>query len=184
MNPSVNQRVAPKWVVLILALLLGVWLVFQFYPRKKPVPPLPPLAAETKLNAVGLANNPDWDGLPEFFAIVENRAEWKDGRTRFAYWHPVMKTYSYYFEATRDGTGFRFKEIAEPHDPDCYLEENPAEDSRIRFYNTVQAIKPRPAIIPTEGYPDVPAKIDIDTKIPRIPPPERKIISEDQGKKP
>ncbi len=148
MNSPANQRVAPNRVVLILALLLAVWLGFEFYPRNpKQTPPMSPVAAESKLRAVGLADNPDWEGLPEFFAIVADKAEWNDDRTRFAYWHPVMKTYSYYFEATRGSTGFRFKEITEPHDPDHYWDEGMGEDSRIRFYHPVPAAdQPLPMI--------------------------------------
>jgi len=187
MNAPGNQRVSPARVIQILVLLLVVWLGFQFWPQKKPAPPPVMAVPEMKLQAVGLANNPDWDGLPEFFALVANRAEWKDGKTRFAYWHPVMKTYAYYFEATRNGTGFRFKEIAEPHDPGYDWEENSAEDSRIRFYHAEQplvTIQPRPAIVPAEGFPAGPVKIEIDTKIPNIPPPDRKLSPEEQRKKP
>ncbi len=148
MDPAANQRVAPNRVLLILALLLAVWSVFQFWPQpRKPVPALPPVAAESKLQSVGLANNPDWEGLPQFFAIVADQAEWNDGKTRFAYWHPVMKTYAYYFEATRENGRVRFREIAEPHDPDHYWDENLGEDSRIRFYYAFPSpVQPLPVI--------------------------------------
>ena len=142
MSTPGNQRVAPNRVALILALLLGVWLAFEFYPRKKPAPPMIPVMAESKLHIVGLADNPDWDGLPDIFAVCAGHAEWKDGRTRFAYWHPVMKTYSYYFEATRDGTGIRFKEIAEPHDLDYLWDESLGEDCPIRFYHSASLSAP------------------------------------------
>ncbi|MES1194848.1 MAG: hypothetical protein ABUL65_03065, partial [Opitutus sp.] len=93
MDPAANQRIAPNRVMLILALLLGVWLVFQLLPQKKPAPSMAPVMAESKLRSVGLPDNPDLGALPEIFAVWADRAEWKDGRTRFAYWHPVMKTY-------------------------------------------------------------------------------------------
>ncbi len=148
MSAPVNQRVSPNRVALIGVLLLAAWLVFEFYPRKpKPTPPVAQVMTESKLHAVGLTDNPDWDGLPEIFAIWADKAEWKDGRTRFAYWHPVMKTYSYYFEATRNGARVSFKEIAEPHDSDYFLEDYLDEKCPIRFYYSDSVPKP---IIPVQ----------------------------------
>jgi hypothetical protein len=178
MNPSVNQRVSPNRVALILALLLAAWLVFEFYPRKKPAPSFPPVAAESKLHAVGLADNPDWDGLPEFFALWADHAEWKDGRTRFAYWHPVMKTYSYYFEATRSGEGVRFREIAEPHDPDHDWDENTSDDLPIRFYHSIGLLQPErlPASISVDLGPREPVKVKLNVAAPGSLSPKTEII--------
>ena len=180
MNPLDRQRVSPNRVALILGLLLVVWLVFQFCPRSaKPVPPVTPPAAETKLHAVGLADYTDWEGLPDFFAVWAEHAEWKDGRTRFAYWHPVMKTYSYFFEATRKDGKIRFREIAEPHDPDHFWDESLGEECPIRFYHSVPApalARPPTGIISDPVKRDIPVKVNIDGTAPGIPPSETKII--------
>jgi hypothetical protein len=113
MDPAANQRVSANRVVLILALLLGVWLAFQFYPRRKePPPPLPPVAAESKLRAAGLADNPDWEALPEFFAVWADKIEWDNDKTQFAYWNPGSSTYSYYFETSRANGHYRFRALS------------------------------------------------------------------------
>jgi len=110
MNPPANQRIAPKGVVLILALLLGVWLVFQFLPEKKPASPTPPVVVtESKLHAVGLADNPDWEGLPELFAVWADQLNWENDKTAFAYWDPWAKSYAYFFEVTRQNGRYRFR---------------------------------------------------------------------------
>jgi hypothetical protein len=148
MSGSDSHRIPPNRVALSLVLLLVAWLVFSFYPRDKTPPPAaPPPVAESKLRAVGLRDNLDWEGLPEIFAIWADRAEWSDGKTRFAYWHPVMKTYSYYFEATRVGASYRFREIAEPPTADggYYWDESLGEDCPIRFYRSPVLMKLRPA---------------------------------------
>ncbi len=113
MNGSDSHRIPPNRVGLSLVLLLVAWLVFSFYPRnEKPAPVAAPLVAESKLHAVGLQDNPDWEGLPEFFAIWADHAQWKDGKTRFAYWNPGSRTYAYYFEATRHEGNYRFRAIS------------------------------------------------------------------------
>ncbi len=110
MDTRVNQRIAPNRVALIGVLLLAAWLVFEFYPRPaKSVPPVAPVVTESKLNTVDLADNPDWAGLPEFFAVWADKLEWDDEKTLFAYWHPGSKTYAYYFEAIRHGGSYRFR---------------------------------------------------------------------------
>lgn len=187
MDLAANQRVSPNRAMLILALLLAVWLGFQFYPRRQPAPLLPPVMAESKLRAVGLADNLDWEGLPEFFAIVADKAEWKEDRTRFAYWHPVMKTYSYYFEATRGSAGFRFREIAEPHEPDHCWDEEMAEESRIRFYYSVLApVQPgySTSIISDPVRRDNRVKINIDKPAASIPSVEKMVIPPNPATKP
>ncbi len=188
MNPPVIQRVSPNRVALILALLLTAWLVFEFFPHKgKPALSVAPVMAESKLHAVGLADNPDWDGLPEFFAIVADKAEWKDGRTRFAYWHPVMKTYSYYFEAIRSGEGVRFREIAEPHDSDHFWDEEVTEDSPIRFCFSAQVpvlLGPDTSVISDPVGRDIRVKINMDKIAPSIPPAEKIVIPENPAIKP
>lgn len=101
------------WIALAI---FGGWLVFLFLPvsrKPKPAAPaaLPPVAAQSKLEAVGLANNPDWQGLPDYFAIWADKLSWKDDRTRFAYWNPGSQSYSYYFEAERSAGTYRFRSL-------------------------------------------------------------------------
>ncbi|HWA26366.1 MAG TPA: hypothetical protein VG734_11945 [Lacunisphaera sp.] len=175
-------------MILVLAALLAIWIGFQFHPQRKgSPPPLAPVQAESRLRSVGLRDNLDWDGLPEFFAIVADKAEWKDGKTRFSYWHPVMKDYSYYFEATRENGRVRFREIAEPHDPNYFWEEKPIEESRVRFYYSVPTpVPPPPALGETiDPAPhDTRLKVNIDKSPLRVPPPETKINSPGQESKP
>lgn len=188
MSTRVYQRVSPNTAGLIFVLLLAAWLVFLFLPRQQePAPLVAPVVTASKLLAVGLADNPDWDGLPEFFAIIADKAEWKDGRTRFAYWHPVMKTYSYYFEAIRNGERVSFKEITEPHDPDHYWDEEMAEDSPVRFYYSVPAsVQPGSFtnIISDPGSRDIRVKINMDKTAPSIPPAKKIVIPPNQATKP
>ena len=113
MDPAAHQSIAPNRVMLIFALLLAAWLVFEFYPRKKPVPPLPPVAAESKLHAVGLADNADWEGLPELFAPWTDKLTWKDDKTIFAYWNPGYRAYTYFFEVTRSNGRYRFRALSQ-----------------------------------------------------------------------
>jgi hypothetical protein len=102
------------WIA--LAIFSG-WLVFLFLPvSRKPKPPaateLPPVTAQSKLEAVGLTNNPDWQGLPDYFAIWADSLEWHDDRTAFAYWNPGSLSYSYFFEATRANGRYRFRGLS------------------------------------------------------------------------
>ena len=149
-RPAIERTSAAKagWVVL---LLMGAWLIFVFVPwpsktvaNKASVKLEPP----SKLAQVGLPDNVDWDGLPEIFAIWADRAEWKDGRTRFAYWHPVMKTYSYYFEAVQVDGSVRFREIPEPRESGYEWDEALGEECPIRFYRKY-APAPNPSRIET-----------------------------------
>jgi len=122
------------WVV--AALTIG-WLVFLLLPgpvaEKIPRPPPPPLPS-TSLTRAGLPDYTDWAGLPEIFGIWADKAEWKDRKTRFAYWHPVTKSYSYYFEAIRIEGGYRFREIAEPRDENYEWDPGAPEDSPLRLF--------------------------------------------------
>jgi hypothetical protein len=126
---------------LILFFILVAWLGFVAMPSRKEVAKrIAPeeSALAVKLHAVGLPENPDYEGLPEIFAIWAGKAEWKDNKTKFAYWHPVMKTYSYYFEATRVESRFRFVEIAKPQDSaGYYLDDSLGDDCPVRFYYSV-----------------------------------------------
>lgn len=122
------------WVV--AALTIG-WLVFLLLPRpvaqKKSKPPPGPLTA-TSLTRAGLPDYADWAGLPEIFGIWADKAEWKEGKTRFAYWHPVTKSHSYHFEAIRIEGGYRFREIAEPREEGYEWDPGAPEDSPLRLF--------------------------------------------------
>jgi hypothetical protein len=134
-----DSRIPANKVGLVLVLLLAVWLLFSFSPwSEKPAPAVAPVVVESKLRAVGLEDNPDWAGLPEIFAIWADRAEWKDGKTRFSYWHPGMKNYSYYLEAIRVKDGYHFREIAEPRDTGYAWDESLGEECPIRFFKPIR----------------------------------------------
>lgn len=183
MSGSDSHRIPPNRVGLSLLLLLAAWLVFSFYPREqKPPPVAPPPVAESKLGAVGLRENLDWEGLPEFFAIWADHAEWKDNRTQFAYWHPVMKDFSYHFEVVRVDGGYRFKEISEPIFPNDYWpwDDSLGEECPIRFYRAPPmwpqdgVINAR-LIIKTEKGDST--KVKVDLAVPKIAVPDAKSIS-------
>ena len=135
-TPVLEHTSAAKAGWLVAALTTG-WLVFLLRPvpveEKAPSVPLFALPV-TSLTRVGLAEYTDWEGLPEIFATWADRAEWKAGRTRFAYWHPVMKNYSYYFEAIRVEDGYRFREIPEPGDEGYEWDPGASEDSPLRLF--------------------------------------------------
>lgn len=157
--PALERTSAAKagWLVILLTvgwMALVLWPVPAEPPAAKPASiPLP----ASSLTRAGLREYTDWAGLPEIFAIWADHAEWQNNRTRFAYWHPVMKTYSYYFEAVRVAGGYRFKEIAEPRMPGHFWDESLGEDCPIRFYHSAAADKPAslplspPAANPTLG---------------------------------
>jgi len=141
-SPVTGKFSAAK-TALILLFLLVVWLVFVVMPSRKEAIKKSLFAESAltlKLRAVGLPDNSDLGGLPEIFAIWADKAEWKDDKTKFAYWHPVMKTYSYYFEATRVGGRITFVEIPEPQEPILGQDESLGEDCPIRFYHSLKII--------------------------------------------
>ncbi len=102
------------WIALAV---FAAWVVFLLVPRMrepKPSAPtaLPPVVVtESKLQAVGLADNPDWYGLPDYFAIWAGSVEWVENRAIFAYWNPGSYSYSYFFEARREGGQVRFRNL-------------------------------------------------------------------------
>jgi hypothetical protein len=112
MSGSASNRIPPNLVGLIFFLLLGAWLTFVYWPRRKEVlSPVAPMTVESKLEAAGLENNPDWEGLPEFFAIWADKIEWNDNKAYFAYWHPGARAYAYLFEAVRREGKYRFRTV-------------------------------------------------------------------------
>ncbi len=116
-----------------------------------PVSPSP-----SRLAAVGLRENRDWDALPEVFALWADRAYWEGGRTYFAWWHPGSGRHDYFFEARRTATGFRFREIREP-DGEVFVWDEAAADSPLRLYLPVDVgpgVKfspPLPPAVPMRG---------------------------------
>jgi hypothetical protein len=134
--PALERTSAAKAGWLIIVLTVG-WMLFVLWPGPPEAPAEKPGAIPmpaSSLTRAGLRDYTDWQGLPEIFAVWADKAEWKDNRTRFAYWHPVMKTYSYYFEAVRTAKGYRFREIAEPHDSEYIWDESLGDECPIRFY--------------------------------------------------
>jgi hypothetical protein len=108
------QRTSAAKAGWIIGLIFFAWLAFLFVPvprsRTKEVTPVVPLPP-SKLRVAGLKDNPDWDGLPELFAIWSDSADWQGDKTQFAYWHPTDRTYSYYFEAARKDGKVRFRPL-------------------------------------------------------------------------
>ena len=186
--PTLEQTAAAKAGWLIILLVAG-WLAYLLIPdtTKQPAAnptatPLPP----SSLSQAGLRDYTDWDGLPEIFAIWADRAQWMDGKTRFAYWHPVMKDYSYYFEVVRVDGGFRFKEIAEPNEPGHYWDENLGEECPIRFYWALPTeLRVHLPPIPVHSNPDPdPEGFKVDIAAPKIPVPVVKTIPLNPAPKP
>ncbi len=171
------------WIALVV---FGGWLVFLFLPvsqKPKPEasPALPPMAAQSKLEAVGLANNPDWQGLPDYFAIWAEGLDWQDDRVGFAYWNPGSRSYSYFFEATRVGGGYRFrilsrKESAPLEDVVAGLvpEGKESDAHPFVFWRNEAGVysqaagKPGVKIV---APPPPPIKVDLPVKSLPVPPP-------------
>ncbi len=172
---AVTGKISAAKAGLIVLLLFAIWVVFIVLSARKETPLSRQIhrggfTAETKLHSLGLPDNPDLDALPEVFAIWADKAEWKDGKTRFAYWHPGMKTYSYYFEATRSEAGVHFEEISEPHDLNYLLDDNLPDDCPIRFYHfekpswgVFSPIVPPPAL-----EAGTPPKPQVEVTLPKI----------------
>ena len=167
--PSLERTSAAKAGWLIIVLTVG-WMVFVLWPdpESEPAPkaaPIPPPV--TSLTRAGLRENPDWEGLPEIFAIWADRAEWRNGRTRFNYWNPVTNVYSYTFEARKTKGGYMFKEVDETDQ--LTMGEMLAEDCPIRFLyqprfsNDPVRLKP----LPIPGNVDSPRKVDVDLAVPK-----------------
>ena len=179
MSSTVNQRVAPNRVALILVLLLAVWLAFQFYPRSaKPAPSMAPMMAESKLHAVGLADNPDWAGLPELFAVWADKISWNKDTVRFAYWNPGSRSYSYFFEARRHVGSYRFSTLSPQelsNDDNAFYAEDGADATDVARRDsespTHPFVFPRPLNrMPTNSLskPLLPKGVPVYTK-PKVP---------------
>jgi hypothetical protein len=173
--PSPRSPVASAgWVV---ALLVGGLLALILVPRRveEPVPPPAVPPPPTELEKVGLPNNVDLEGLPGFFAVWADQGSWQDDRAWFAYRHPVSGEFSYRFEATRTGGGYRFREA----EPSFAWELGPvlAEDSPIRFLQperspTSSDPGPRPGLEPSRAR-ELPATVPVklESESAKVPPP-------------
>lgn len=108
-----DHRIPANQVVWLLAGLLAIWVGWLFVPKsEKPRVVSQPVMTESKLRAVGLPDNPDWEGLPELFAVWSAQAPWQDGKVQFAYWNPGAHAYSYFFEAIQSKGLVRFRVLS------------------------------------------------------------------------
>ena len=108
-----DSRIPANQVALLFAVLLGIWVVWLVLPKsEKPPVVSPPLVVESRFHAAGLPDNPDWDGLAEFFAAWAGQVPWRDDKVQFAYWNPGAHTYSYFFEAAQGEGKVRFRVLS------------------------------------------------------------------------
>lgn len=134
-NPANKNRLSPAFTGWVIGGLFVGMLILLFWPAPKDAPAPPPPVIErppSELTKVGLPDDPDLEGLPGFFAIWADYAEWKDDKTIFAYRHPVSGEYSYFFEARRTPEGFRFRPVRRPTGEE--LEDPLVPNIPIRFF--------------------------------------------------
>jgi hypothetical protein len=188
MNATASPRFTTRQTGWIALAVFGGWLVFLLLPSRPPpkpaVPDLPPVRAQSKLEAVGLRENVDWIGLPESFAVWADRILWDGDRVRFAYWHPGSRRYAYILEATRITEGIRFRAltgvealsyerlaaelvadgaVSDTH-PFLFLFE-PAGSSTL----VPPPQKPNPGIVP-DAVPQAGVDLKVDPLVPPQPP--------------
>jgi hypothetical protein len=117
MNALLSGRISVAKAGWFIVVFLIAWPLFVLVPfGHKPTPPVPhlsPWSPTSKLPAVGLVPNSDWEGLPELFAVWQEHAEWNEGKTQFAYWHPGSRSYVYFFEARREAGATRFRALTD-----------------------------------------------------------------------
>jgi hypothetical protein len=115
MKALVFGRISVAKAGWLIVAFVVIWPLFVLLPfgRKEVSSPVHATrtAAGTKLSAVGLKPNLDWEGMPELFAVSAAQAWWDEEKTQFAYWHPGANAYAYFFEATRYGERYRFRAI-------------------------------------------------------------------------
>jgi hypothetical protein len=173
------QRTSAAKAGWIIGLIFFAWLAFLFVPvprsRTKEVTPVV-LLAPSKLRVAGLKDNPDWDGLPELFAIWSDSAEWKDDKTHFAYWNPGSNSYSYFFEANRENGDVRFRQISktELSNMDAIFFNDVQEMSEVNHLKV--AVPTHPFVFPDKM---VPAKDGFG--FPRSVPPKPEHFSTGQS---
>lgn len=174
----------------LFALLFFGFLVFLFVPGPRDPESLPAATfvkpPPSRLVALGLSDNPDFEHLPEYFALYADKADWRNDKTIFAYWNPGSNSYSYFFEVVRTSRGYHFKELAEPKNVDGYWDEVPPEDVQIRFWRPwpVTEPLPLPSSIISDPAAEPKVRVDLDLKPSQILPPEVKVhLSDSSGKK-
>jgi hypothetical protein len=171
-TPALERTSAAKagWVIIVLTIAWSVFLLLPDPPPPPAVVPAPVPVPATSLTRSGLREYADWEGLPEIFALWADRADWKDDRTRFAYWHPGTKDYSYFFEAVRTAAGYRFREIPEPSEVDHHWDESLGADCPLRFYLP----DPRAAAPGPKSEPPLPGPVPAVEK-PTVMVPVKKV---------
>ncbi len=122
MKSIFSGRLSPALTGRVIALIFFGWVVcagyLVFWPKTpKPEPPAPKVADlrapyRAKLLAVGLPDNPDFDGLPEMFAVAEIGAEWHKDRSVFSFWNPGAQRCTYVVAAFKADKGVRFKVLS------------------------------------------------------------------------
>lgn len=136
MSTPTQTRTSAAKAGWLIGLLFAGWLVFLLAPRLREAPaPAPESVVKrtpTRLAALGLEDITDLEQVPEMFAIWADFGEWRDNRTRFAYWSPGAQDYIYHIEGRRTPDGYRFRMIGKPTDAE--LGDELAADSPLRFY--------------------------------------------------
>jgi hypothetical protein len=100
------------WLIAVFLIAWPLFVLLPFGGNPAPITPVSPLPRAPRLAAFGLAENPDWMGLPDLFAVWSGHADWRGDRTQFAYWNPGSRSYDYFFEAVRTGDKFRFRSLS------------------------------------------------------------------------
>lgn len=186
MSPSAGQRFTTRQTGWIALAVFGGWLVFLLLPSRPPpkpvTPDLPPVRAQSKLEAVGLRDNVDWVGLPELFAVWADRIHWDGDEVRFAYWHPGSRRYAYILEATRTTEGIRFRALSgveaqsyERLAAEAVAEGTVADTHPFLFlFEPADASSPAlPPLKPNPGAaPDSVPKAGVDLKADSLVPPQ------------
>lgn len=161
------------WLIVAFVVAWPVYVLLPFG-RNEARPPLREnRTISSKLPAVGLAPNADWEGLAELFAVWSEHAEWIGGKTRFAYWHPGSRAYDYLFEATRSGERIRFRALtpkealegkSRPETSELFDLREPSETHPFVFFREVKSHEPRAVpSIPNTGDPGAvdPVKVPV-----------------------
>lgn len=117
MAAGASERLSAAKTGWVVVALLAAWVAFLLFPSSPEKPPAQAkmpvaLPGEAELAAVGLRYNADWVGLPEYFAVWAKDLNWDEGRVAFSYWNPGSESYSYFFEATKRGSGYRFRPVS------------------------------------------------------------------------
>lgn len=110
MELSSARKATWAFVLLFFGLLVFLFVPLPWKPKESP--PEPVKHVESRLNAVGLRDNVDWENMPGEFAVFASTLEWNENKVRFAYWNPGTQSYSYFFEANRNGDAYRFRSIS------------------------------------------------------------------------